>query len=334
MRRKLLLVFAINLFLLSLFLSAGTPARAQASGHWITGYTITNTQTNQILVQVDFGTGLNTVNAPILAGADLKVTFTVQVTASNPSTNLQLATNLAHSSIQGTFWQLDSQDYSGINGATYNPNQATVEFSQVIGTLVMECYGTVDPGITQSDIGEGITLHKTASFQPITLTDPTGNQLDQIEVNIVDSTIDQYNTLLHQAQNDVQRLQSNGVDPAFITLYQSVINSAQGQADVGFVDNAIGILNQLASTQSSISPISTNTPIESTLFLPVVGALAVIVVVMGYLFMKAREKVSYNKATLEDQIRDLEGITLRAQRIDKSISASLESIKERLKSIV
>lgn len=327
MRRKLLLVFAINLILLTLFLSAGTPARAQGTVQWITSYTITDQQTGKILKQQD------TSNAPILGGAELKVTFTIQVTAANPSTSLQITTNLAHSAIQGTFWELQSQDYSGINGGTYNPNQPTVTFSQVVGTLVMTCYGTVNSGITQTQLGEGITLHKTASFQLISLTDPIGNQLDRIEVNVVDSTIDQYNTLLQQAQNEAQTLNSNGVDPAFVTLYQSVISSAQSQADIGFVDSAIGILTQLAATQGSVSPISTNS-IEATLFLPAVAALAVIVVVVGFLFMRAREKVNYNKLAIEDQIRDLEGLTLRAQRIDKNISASLESVKERLKSLV
>jgi hypothetical protein len=37
---------------------------------------------------------------------------------------------------------------------------------------------------------------------------------------------------------------------------------------------------------------------------------------------------------LEDQIRDLEGLTLRASRVDRTISTSLESVKDRLKSVV
>lgn len=327
MRRKLLIVFAINLILLALFLSAGTPAHAQGTVQWITSYTITDLQTGKLLMTQD------TSNAPILAGADLKVTFTIQVTAANPSTSLQIATNLGHSAIQGTYWELQSQDYSGINGNTYNPNQPTVTFSQVVGTLVMTCYGTVDPAITQTTIGEGITLHRTASLDLISLTDPSGNQLDRINVNVVDSPIDHFNTLLQQAQSDVQTLQNSGVDPAFVSLCQTVINGAQSQAAAGLADNAIETLTQLAAARSSISPLSTNN-IQATLFLPAVAALAVIAVIVGFLFMRAREKVNYNKLAIEDQIRDLEGLTLRAQRIDKSISASLENVKERLKSLV
>ena len=44
--------------------------------------------------------------------------------------------------------------------------------------------------------------------------------------------------------------------------------------------------------------------------------------------------MNYDKLVIEDQIKDLEGLTLRASKIDKNISVSLESVKERLKSLV
>jgi hypothetical protein len=43
--------------------------------------------------------------------------------------------------------------------------------------------------------------------------------------------------------------------------------------------------------------------------------------------------MQYVLLVIEDQIKDLEGLTLRASKVDRSISSSLESVKDRLKSI-
>jgi hypothetical protein len=55
---------------------------------------------------------------------------------------------------------------------------------------------------------------------------------------------------------------------------------------------------------------------------------------LGIMFLRGRGKIQYVTMVLEDQIRDLEGLTLRASRVDRSISTSLESVKDRLKSVV
>jgi hypothetical protein len=240
---------------------------------------------------------------------------------------------LGHSAIQGTYWELQTKNYAGISSTNYNPNQQTVTFAQNAGTLIMSCYGTIPAGITQTTIGSGIVLDKKVDSQLIKLADPAGNQLDQIRVDVVDAKIDQYNTLLMNAQNTIETMRNNGVDPAYIALYQSVLESAQNQANQGFVDNAIGAINQLSSVQSAASPVSTN-PIEATIFLPSVVVLVVVVALLGILLLRARGKVSYDRLVIEDQIKDLEGLTLRASKIDKNISISLESIKDRLKSLV
>jgi len=332
MNRKFVAILVVNVFLLITVLSVA-PVNAQGTGQWITSYTITDLKTGQILRQIDFRAGQN-ITSPILAGEELNVTITIEISTSSPNTKLQLTTEMGHSSLQGTFWELQSKTYSGIAGATYNPNQQTVTFSQTTGTLVMSCYGQIGAGITQTQVGNGITLDKKTDAMLIKLTDPVGNQLDKVAVSVVDAKINQFDTLYATAANTVETMRANGVDPAYIALYQSVIDGAMNQANQGLVDNAIGILSQLAATQGSVSPTSTNTPLESTLFLPAVISLAVIVVIMGFLFMRARGKVNYDKMVIEDQIKDLEGLTLRAQKIDKNISVSLNSVMERLKSLV
>jgi hypothetical protein len=332
MNRKILAMLVVNVFLLLTILSTA-PTSAQGTGQWITSYNITDLRTGQILRQINFATGQN-ITSPILAGEELNVTVTIQIPTSSPDTQLSLTTDMLHSSIQGTFWDLQSKTYTGISGTTYNPNQQTISFSQNAGTLVISCYGQISAGITQTSVGNGITIDKKADSLLVKLTDPVGNQLDKIAVSVVDAKINQYDTLYAAALNTLQQMQANGVDPAYIALYQSVLAGAQNQASQGLVDNAISVLTQLSSTQSSVVPVTSTTPIESTLFLPAVVALAAIVVIMMFLFIRARGKVNYDKLVIEDQIKDLEGLTLRASKIDKNISVSLESVKERLKSLV
>lgn len=332
MKRRLVAVILITFFLSVTFLSV-IPVNAQGNGEWITNYTITDLKTGQILKQVDLTSGQNITNAPILAGAELNVTLTIEVTTTSPNTNLQLSTNMAHSSIQGTYWELQTKTYSGLSASTYNPNQQTVSFNQITGTLTISCYGTIASGITQTQAG-GITLDKRVDQALVVLSDPAGNQLDKIGVSVVDAKIAQFDTLLSNAQSKIQSMKSNGVDPAYIALFQSVIDSAQTQANQGLVDNGIATLNQLVTAQSSSTPVSINTPIEATLFLPAVIVLGVIVVLVGVLLMRARGKMSYDRLVIEDQIKDLEGLTLRASKIDKNLTINLESVKDRLKSLV
>ena len=241
MNKKILAILVVNVFLIMTILSTA-PANAQGTGQWITSYSITDLRTGQILRQVDFSTGQN-ITSPILAGSELNVTVTIQIPTSSPNTQLSLSTNMQHSSVQGTYWEVQSKTYTGISANTYNPNQQTVSFSQNAGTLVMSCYGQISAGITQTSVGSGITIDKKADSSLVTLTDPVGNQLDKISVSVVDAKINQFDTLYAAAMATLAQMQANGVDPAYIALYQSVLAGAQNQASEGLVDNAITRLN-------------------------------------------------------------------------------------------
>jgi hypothetical protein len=70
------------------------------------------------------------------------------------------------------------------------------------------------------------------------------------------------------------------------------------------------------------------------LFIPIVAVTAVIAVVFLVMFMRIRGKISYFQLVVEDQIKDLEGLTLRASKIDRAMSSNLESVKDRLKRLV
>jgi hypothetical protein len=81
----------------------------------------------------------------------------------------------------------------------------------------------------------------------------------------------------------------------------------------------------------SSEPVSSST---QALFIPIIGALAAVAAISIFLFMRVRGKVSYFRLVVEDQIKDLEGLTLRASKIDRAMSSNLDSVKEKLKRLV
>lgn len=312
-------VLAIYLLLVLTFASVGfiaTVKGATGEGEWFTNYTVEDEVTGELMVEVDFAADVNRTLSPIFGGSELAITFTVDVSVTSPSTLLKLKTALIHSTGEDVFWKLVTQDYEL---TAYNPNSQEVQFYQVRGNLTMTLYGRVPITVAQ-DIPVRYIL--------VTLYGPAGETLDQIRVTVVSAETSEYQALLVEKEDELQSLKDSGVAPGYIELYENVLNESRVQASLGNVESAIGMLNTLEVD---------NVPAYSTvegLFLPLVGALIAIAVVLAVMFLRGRGKIQYVTMVLEDQIRDLEGLTLRASRVDRSISTSLESIKDRLKSLV
>jgi hypothetical protein len=160
------------------------------------------------------------------------------------------------------------------------------------------------------------------------LTDPSGATLDQIKPYVINAKMDEYQTLLQQKEEKLQTLKDSGVDATYIQLYENVLNQSKAQAAQGEATNAIALLNSLPASDE---PVTSNWEL---LFFPAVGVLTALVVVFGFVFMRARGKIKYVNLVIEDQIKDLEGLTLRASKVDRTFSSSLESVKDKLKSLV
>lgn len=312
-------VFAICLLLLLTVVSFGsimTTQGAAGEGEWITNYRVEDPTTGQLMVEVDFDTGENRTISSIFAGSELAVTFTVDVPATSPSTILKLKTTMLHSAIKDVYWKLVSQDYELI---AYNPNSQEVSFYQIKDKLVMTLYGRV-PVTAVKDV--------PVQYLVVTLYSPAGETLDNIKVKVVTAAMDEYQTILLQKEEKLQSLKDSGVAAGYIELYENVLNESRVQAEQGNVESAIAMLNTLSVRNEPAS-----SAVEG-LFLPVVGVLVAAAAVFGFMFIRGRGKMQYVLLVLEDQIRDLEGLTLRASKVDRTISTSLESVKDRLKSIV
>jgi hypothetical protein len=289
---------------------------AAGEGDWITSYRVEDPKTGQLMVEVDFETGENRTISSIFAGAELQVTFTVDVAATSPTTVLRLKTSMLPSAIEDVYWKLVSQEYELV---AYNPASQDVSFYQVKGELTMTLYGRV-PTTVVKDV--------PVQYLVVTLYSPAGETLDNIKVKVVTAAMDEYQTILLQKEEKLQSLKDSGAALGYIELYEKVLNQSKVEAEEGYVENAIALLDTL-----SIS----NEPVSSyveALFLPAVGILIAVSAVLGFMFIRGRGKMQYILLVLEDQIRDLEGLTLRASRVDRTLSSSLDSVKDRLKSVV
>jgi hypothetical protein len=152
--------------------------------------------------------------------------------------------------------------------------------------------------------------------------------LDAIKAMVLTAGADEYQNLYDQKEDRLRSLIDSGVASGYTDMYESMLNQSQALVSKGYVDEAIALLNAIPSSGE---------PMGSALemiMLPAIGIAGVAAVIFAFLFLRARGKNSYTQMVIEDQIKDLEGLTLRASRIDRTISSNLESVKERLKSLV
>jgi hypothetical protein len=311
--RTKLFAISICFFLLLTVVSAAPAYCADIDeGEWITKYTVQDS-TGKLLLKVDSEAGINDTYSQILAGAELTVTFTIDILVGG-SGNLRLSTSMQHSSTHTTYWYCDSVNYS-----LSNPNSATADFNWVKGTVEVVCYGKIPTSAVKS---------APVRFTLVQLAVAGGDVLDQIKPYIYNAEMGNYQSLLQAKEDKLQSLRDSGVSAGYVELFSNVIEQAKAEFAGGYVDNAVALLNSL---DVSAEPASA---VMESLFLPIIVIVAVVAAVLGFLFLRARGKIKYVLLILEDQIKDLEGLTLRASKIDRTIASSLDGIKDRLKSLV
>jgi hypothetical protein len=324
MKNKIVALSFILLLTISLTASvsltqAATTSSASSTAHWITAYTIEDASSDQLLVRYDSTTNpvTNQTLAPVLPGTDIRVTFTVDVLALGGE-SLKLSTGLQKSTSHANgFWEVVSEDYD--MGSSYNPASASTTIKWSEGTFDMVLYGRVPN--TASSTAKTINVVTLGSASG-------GTALDQITVKSTNSALAKFDTLYADHQDTLDGFKSSGVDAVFIAQYENMLGVAKDLADAGDSTNAIAILDGL--DQAGAPPSST----MQALFLPLVGVTAVIAALFAVLFLRTRGKMSYFRLVVEDQIKDLEGLTLRASKIDRAMSANLDSVKDRLKRLV
>ena len=315
---KKILSLTLVLLLTTIYISSGSfsPTKAQNTpSGWFTSYDIYDYNSNLHLASYSSAAGNQSFQA-VIPGEVVKVVFTVNVFTAG-SGDLKLSTSLQNPP-QGQFWTLNSEGYS--LGSDFNPDSQQASFNWVVGTFTMTVAGTVP---------QSSTLQTGAPVNLVILYGPTsGIPLDQITVSAVSADMTHFLALYNEKAAHLKSLESGGVAQGYVDLYRNVLNESTVEANAGQVTSAIALLNQLNIADE---PASSTT---QALFIPIVGVLAAVAVIFAILFLRVRGKVGYFQLVVEDQIKDLEGLTMRISKIDRASSSNLESIKDRLKRLV
>jgi hypothetical protein len=300
--------------LTTVFLTTTQSVEAVGVGQWITSYQITDKETGKLLAEFDSATDTNDTYAAVIPGADISITFTVDVLASGEG-NLRLTSGLAKPS-SGAYWEFSSGDYD--LGPNFSPNSASTQFNWVVGTFEITLNGKVPSTNSASKLIDAVSLYGPSG----------GVALDKISIRATSADMDQFLTLYDQAEDQLRSYRNSGVDAGFCDAYENSLAVSEDVANNGDVASAIALLN---GWKNAVPPASS---VMQTLFLPLIGVVAALAAVFAILFFRARGKVGYFQLVVEDQIKDLEGLTLRVARIDRSLSSSLESVKDKLKKLV
>jgi hypothetical protein len=325
---RLSIVYVILLLLSAACITSTFGANSEG---WIVGYKIEDLRTRQLILERDLQTGKNVSYAPIFAGSEYNFTVTIKVPLSAPN-KLKLSTNLLSAKpVVDRYWELHSKDYPIVN---YNPNSTYIEFNQTKGTLVISLYGKPPPKITERvNNVTGEVMHIPVMYPALVLSGPppANDILGEITIEVVDADINQYRNLLSEKEILIEKFRNENVEKSYIQLFENIIALAKNEAEKGYVKSAIDLLTILTDSNPPKEP----TPsIMETLFIPVTAALIIAFILAVVMLLKTRGKIAYIVKVIEDQIKDLEGIGLRASKIDKSISSSLENLKDKLKSLV
>jgi hypothetical protein len=311
-----ILALSLLFILTTMMIMSFSSVKAVGEGQWITTYTIEDSS-GQILVQYDPITNTTNILAPVLPGADIKVTFNINIVALGADT-LRLATSLQKSTSHPSgYWDLQTSTYD--MGSTYNPASQSTTFKWAAGTFEMVLFGKVPISVTS--VAQKVNV--------VSLYGGSGGAaLDQITVQATSAGLANFNVLYSQQETKLKGLISSGVAQGYIDIFTNVLNASRIIANAGAVSDATALLNSLNASNAPV------TSTMETLFIPIIAVLAVIAVIFVVLFLRIRGKVSYFQLVVEDQIKDLEGLTIRASKIDRAMSSSLESVKDRLKRLV
>lgn len=308
------LAICLLVLLATMSLVTVMPANAIGEGDWITSYTVEDTNTGQKLIEADFAVSDEpTILSPIVSGEALTVTFTVNVFTSGAG-NLKLATYMMKPA-SGTYWELIPGDYD--LGASYQPNSASFTFGWQKGTFQMICYGKASNVVKATNV----TLVQLSA-------EGTSDILDAVKATVLTAGASDFQNLYDQKEAKLQSMIDSGVAAGYTEIYSNMLNQSKALVNKGYVNEAIALLNALPNTGEPIGA-----AMEMILY-PLIAVAAIAAVLFAVMFMRARGRNSYFKMVVEDQIKDLEGLTLRASKIDRTMSSSLDSVKDRLKRLV
>jgi len=318
----------LAVLMVALLLTPALAVEGADDTHWIEEYQIKDLTTGRLVLSHNVVDDVLIKNAPVFAGEDYSLTFKLNVRQNIPFAvlTLSLSTNLFKPTVEDVFWDIHTLEMDLTED--YNPAERTIMFSQNQGVYQVSVFCLIKSDITTPSSSYGVTIHRPVDLKILRLIGPDETELDSVTVNVIDSRIDDYNILLGQKETELAEYRTSAVDPAYVELFEKFVELAKDEAHLGLVDSAIKLLNTL---EVEAPPTHTGPSWMEQYFLPGVGGLAILFILCAVLFLRTRSKLGFVTMIVEDQIREMEALQMRASRIDRNLAQRLNEINERLK---
>ncbi|MEE8470527.1 MAG: hypothetical protein V3S51_04285, partial [Dehalococcoidia bacterium] len=228
MRQKRFLAAFVLCSVSGMLLGTATTYAQGPSPAVISSYTIT-----------DVG-GSDVTEGPLMSAATYTVSLEINIGFDLPDTRLSLST--AMDKVGDVYWSL-TNDFPGIDTATWQPGLATIEFDAVSGTAQFTVKGSVPSDFTTELLSNNDYLRFTESISLVELSlAPDGALLDDLPVEVVDQDILDYRDMLDEKQS---LLQNTAPDLTYAALASDVITFAENLSSKGYVEYASDLLNAL-----------------------------------------------------------------------------------------
>ncbi len=270
-------------------------------------------------IQITTVDGKTVKDAPLMAGGTYRVNFTVEA-AAGLKEKAVLKTSLLRAAGSDRFWTLKGT-YAGIDASTWQPGQPTLNFDAVAGKAQLQLEGTV-PQDYVSQTSSGEALHVAKDIAMIELSLESGTVVSTLKLEVIDSSIEAFRSALSAEKLAIQNMDA---DPSYVKLAQAVVSSAESQAKVGYTDLALNTLKTIPTSGWAKAQASTSYQWI------IMGVLAVLAAVLGFLLMRARSEAGFVKRQSDGQAKRLQVLALKASRIgDSSLTQEIQQVQKEL----
>jgi len=291
-------------------LAASIPAHAQAQQ--LAPATITQ-------VQVTTVDGKAVKDVPLMAGATYNVSFLIEA-AAGLKEKAVLKTSLVRAPGSDRFWTLKGT-YAGIDATSWQPGQSTIYFDAVAGKAELQLQGSVPQDYVSQTSGEE-GLHAAKDIALLELSLESGPVVSAVKVEVIDSSIEEFRSILSAKK---QLIAGMDADQSYIAMAEAVVASAEAQAKIGYTGLALDTLKAIPTSGWAAPRASTSYQWI------IIGALAVIAALLGFLLMKARNEAGFVKRQTDGQAKRLQILALKASRIgDSSLTEGIEQVRKEL----
>ncbi len=256
--------------------------------------------------------------APLMAGSSYRISFTLAV-AKGVSDTVILDTDFKM--VGNKYWDLPEK-YPGINLQTVNPARKQISFRSDEGNPEFVLTGQIPEDVVAVKLPTGQFLHLKKPVLLLTLKTASGSINDERKMDAIDKSIETYQATLVAKRKVVEG--SSG-EASFVGLIGALVKEAQALAAKGDTDGGAALLKAIPDRGWPQPPAS------NMMMYAIIGVVAIMALIFLVLMIKSRGTASYSRGVIEDQVKRLDVVSVKAGRLgDKVLLQEINSVKEEL----